>query len=100
MAAIKSNGNLIWPDYICLINARIKIFLSGNVIFLSGNVINIDLNWLETCRGDKDQLMGSNEAGWAERRTTLGPGPRMLTARDTDATAREAHYSEQAGYRM
>ena len=97
MAAIKSNGNLIWPDYICLINARIKIFLSGNVIFLSGNVINIDLNWLETCRGDKDQLMGSNEAGWAEHGTTLGPGPRMLTDRDT---AREAHYSERAGYRM
>ena len=97
MAAIKSNGNLIWADYICLINARIKIFLSGNVIFLSGNVINIDLNWLETCRGDKDQLMGSNEAGWAEQRTTLGPGPRCgashrHSSQDT-ATAREGYYS-------
>ena len=29
---------------------------------LQGSVINIDLNWLETCKGDKDQLMEDNEA--------------------------------------
>ena len=67
MIAIKSNGNLISSDYICLINAHIKILLSKYQAVLClefpGSVINIDLNWLETCKGDKDQLMGGNEAG-------------------------------------
>ena len=70
MIAIKSNGNLISSDYICLINAHIKILLSKYpqqwpllCLECPGSVINIDLNWLENCKGDKDQLMDGNEAG-------------------------------------
>ena len=66
MMAIKSNGNLISSDYICLINAHIKILLSKYPAVLClefpGSVINIGLNWHETCKGDKDQLMDGNEA--------------------------------------